>query len=95
MIGLAIDSGMCCKICLPVHYNLTDLMLALYPGPSRLFKAEGPGCRNHMTLMHGWTRDLNSTNLTFENSCLVSTSSTSRLSDGRLLEHVGALYMEL
>ena len=48
-----------------------------------------------MTLMRGWTRDLNNTNLSFENSCLVSSSSASWLSDGRLFEYISALYVEI
>ena len=40
-----------------------------------------------MTFMCGWAHDLNNTNLTFENSCLVSLNA-SQLSDGRLLEYV-------
>ena len=47
--------------------------------------------------MHGWARDLNNMDPTFENSCLVSSSSASRLSDGtrRSLEYVSALYIEI
>ena len=49
-----------------------------------------------MTLifMCGWDCNLNNTNLTFENSCLVSSSSVSQLSDGRSLEYISALYVE-
>ena len=47
-----------------------------------------------MTFMCGWARDLKITNLTFENSCLVSSLSASRLSNGRSLEYVSALYIE-
>ena len=79
--------------CLHMHMNL-----ASYPGPSQLFnvarwKAGGPGSRNHVTFMCGWTRDLNNADLTFENSCLVSSSSASRLSHGRLLEYISAFYI--
>ena len=48
-----------------------------------------------MTFMSGWTRDLNNTDLSFENSCLVSSSSAPRLSDGRSLEYISALYVEI
>ena len=48
-----------------------------------------------MTFMHGWAHDLNNTDLTFENSCLVSSLSASWLSDGRSLEYVSALYVEI
>ena len=48
-----------------------------------------------MTFMRGWARDLNNTDLTFENSCLVSSLSASRLSNGRSLEYISALYVEI
>ena len=48
-----------------------------------------------MTFMRGWAHNLNNTDLTFENSCLVSSSGASRLSDGRSLEYVSALDIEI
>ena len=48
-----------------------------------------------MTFMCGWTCNLNNTDLSFENSCLVSSSSACQLSDGRLLEYISALYVEI
>ena len=48
-----------------------------------------------VTFMCGWDCNLNNTNLTFENSCLVSSSSVSRLSDGRSLEYVNAFYVDI
>ena len=48
-----------------------------------------------MTFICGWTCNLNNADLSFENSCLVSSSSASRLSNGRSLEYISALYVEI
>ena len=56
-------------------------------------KREGLGVEI-MTFMHGWACDLNNTDLTFDNYCLVPSWSASWLSEGRSLEKVSALYIE-
>ena len=58
------------------------------------WKAGGPGSRNHVKFMYGWSHDLNNMDLTFVIDCLISSSSLSQLSVGISLEKVYALYAE-
>ena len=44
--------------------------------------------------MRGWPHDHATFDLTFENSCQISSSSASQLSECRLLQKVNALYTE-